>query len=59
MEILDGKALAKEIRENLMEEVENLKKRGIIPKLAVIMVGQDNSSKRWKNRKLWGKQKNK
>ncbi len=45
MEILDGKALAKEIRENLKEEVENLKKRGIIPKLAVIMVGQDISSK--------------
>ena len=45
MEILDGKALAKEIRENLKEKVENLKKRGVIPKLAVIMVGQDSSSK--------------
>lgn len=45
MKILDGKALAKEIRENLKEKVENLKKRGVIPKLAVIMLGQDSSSK--------------
>lgn len=45
MEVLDGKALAKEIRENLKEEVESLKKHGVLPKLAVIMVGQDSSSK--------------
>ena len=45
MEILDGKSLAKEIRENLKQEAENLKKRGVLPKLAVIMVGQDASSK--------------
>lgn len=45
MEILDGKGLAKEIRENLKQEVDNLKKQGILPKLAVIMVGEDSSSK--------------
>ena len=45
MEILDGKALAKEIREDLKKEVEDLKKQGILPKLAVIMVGEDSSSK--------------
>jgi len=44
-EILDGKALAKKIRENLKGEVELLKEKGIFPKLAVIMVGDDSSSK--------------
>ena len=44
-EILDGKSLAKKIRENLKLEVDVLKVKGIIPKLAVIMVGDDASSK--------------
>jgi len=42
--ILDGKALAKKIREDLKLEVEKLKERGVIPKLAVIMIGNDPSS---------------
>ncbi len=45
MKIIDGKALAKKIRENLKLEVEDLKKEGINPKLAVIMVGDDSASK--------------
>ena len=44
-EILDGKAVAHRIRENLKKEVEELKENGIRPKLAVIMVGEDSSSK--------------
>ena len=44
MEIMDGKALAKRIRENLKLEVEELKKQGKIPKLAVILVGNDKAS---------------
>ena len=36
MELIDGKALAKKIREELKEEVTELRKQGIIPKLAVI-----------------------
>ncbi len=44
-EILDGKMVAKKIRQNLKSEVENLKVNGINPKLAVIMVGEDPSSK--------------
>lgn len=36
---MNGKELAKEIRGNLKIEVTELKKQGIIPKLAVIMVG--------------------
>jgi len=44
-EILDGKSLAKKIRENLKFEVDILRGKGIVPKLAVIMVGDDASSK--------------
>lgn len=41
---MNGKELAKEIRGNLKIEVAELKKQGIIPKLAVIMVGDDKAS---------------
>lgn len=44
MQIIDGKALAKRIRENLKAEVDELKSQGIIPKLAVILVGEDPAS---------------
>lgn len=44
-EIIDGKALAKKIRAELKLEVDELKKKGINPKLAVIMVGEDKASK--------------
>lgn len=43
--ILDGKETAKKIRKNLKVEVEHLKKNNINPKLAVIIVGNDNASK--------------
>ena len=43
--ILDGKELAKKTRMNLKTECEKLKEKGIIPKLAVIMVGDDEASK--------------
>ena len=45
MELIDGKKLAKEIRENLKLKCYELKKEGINPKLAVIMVGEDKASK--------------
>lgn len=44
MEIIDGKQLAKKTREKLKYEVEDLKKKGIQPKLAVIMVGDNSAS---------------
>ena len=44
MQLIDGKKLAKKIREELKEEVEELNKKGIVPKLAVIMVGNDKAS---------------
>ena len=43
--ILDGKQLAMYFGLELKEEVEQLKQRGILPKLAVIMVGEDSASK--------------
>lgn len=43
-EIIDGKYLAKNIRLNLKKDVQELKKKGIIPKLAVIMIGEDKAS---------------
>ena len=51
--IIDGKALAKKIRENLKIECEELKQKDIKSKLAVIMVGDDSASK------LYVKNKNK
>ena len=43
--IIDGKELAKKIRANLKIECEELKKKNIKSKLAVIMVGEDQASK--------------
>lgn len=43
--IIDGKELAKKTRLNLKIECEELKQKGISPKLAVIMVGEDPASK--------------
>ena len=43
--IIDGKALSQKIRNNLKIDCEELKKQGIIPKLAVILVGDDSASK--------------
>ncbi len=43
--ILDGKAISKKVREELKIKAEELKQKNIIPKLAVIMVGDDPSSK--------------
>lgn len=43
-QILDGKELAKKVREGLKIEVDKLKDNGINPKLAVIMVGNNSAS---------------
>lgn len=44
MEIIDGKTLAANVRENLKSDVQKLKKKGITPNLAVILVGEDKAS---------------
>lgn len=42
--IIDGKLVSKTIRESVAQEVALLKERGIFPKLAVILVGNDPAS---------------
>lgn len=43
--IIDGKEVAREIREKLKSEVASLKTRGIVPGLGVILVGDDPASR--------------
>ena len=43
--LIDGKVLAEKIRRNLKIECDELKSKGIKPKLAVIMVGENSASK--------------
>ena len=42
--IINGKELSQKIRNEVKEEVKELKEKGINPKLAVIMVGNDKAS---------------
>ena len=44
MAIIDGKAVSKAVRERVAEETAELKKKGIVPGLAVIIVGDDPAS---------------
>jgi methylenetetrahydrofolate dehydrogenase (NADP+)/methenyltetrahydrofolate cyclohydrolase len=52
MQILDGKALAKKIEDNVMKEVSKLKSEtDVTPGLAVVLVGQDPASAAYVNMK--------
>lgn len=51
MKIIDGKLISAKLKEELKEEVEKLKEVGIIPGLAVIIVGNDPASKTYVNSK--------
>ena len=42
--IMDGKALSQKIKEQIKEEVQELNKKEVFPKLAIIMVGKDEAS---------------
>jgi len=44
-ELLDGKLVSKAVKDEVKEEVDKLKLKGITPKLAVILVGDDSASK--------------
>jgi len=44
-QIIDGKKVAQEIREELKQEIAKLKKRGIKPGLAAVLVGENPASK--------------
>ena len=49
--IIDGKAIAAKVREQVREETEALKAKGITPGLAVIIVGDDPASRVYVNNK--------
>lgn len=49
--ILDGREIAKTYRASLQAEVEKLKEHNIIPKLTVILVGNDGASQSYVNSK--------
>ncbi len=49
--VIDGKAMAKKIREELKEEVQEKKKHGVTPGLAVVLVGEDPASRVYVNSK--------
>ena len=41
---MDGKALSAKVRSSILAETEELKKKGVTPGLAVIIVGNDPAS---------------
>lgn len=49
--IIDGKKLASKVEKNTAKEVAMLKTKGIVPKLAVVLVGNDKPSQTYINRK--------
>ncbi len=51
MVLLDGKSLSKKMREEIKKEVEGLKKQGVIPGLAVMLVGENPASQLYVNMK--------
>ncbi|RDU62699.1 bifunctional methylenetetrahydrofolate dehydrogenase/methenyltetrahydrofolate cyclohydrolase FolD [Helicobacter didelphidarum] len=51
MILLDGKSLAQEMQESIATEVQQLSTHGIIPSLAVILVGNDPASQTYVNMK--------
>lgn len=54
MNIIDGKAISAKIREELKQEVLTLKQQGIVPGLAVVLVGNDLASHTYVNNKEKG-----
>src|SRR3990167_8153593 len=49
--LIDGKAIAVTIEQDLITRVSKLKKKGTIPKLAVILVGKDKPSQTYVRKK--------
>lgn len=51
MTLIDGKKLSKKIENSITAEVQNLKEKGVVPGLAVILVGNDPASHTYVNMK--------
>ncbi len=51
MVVIDGKLLSQKILESLKPEVLLLKKKGVVPKLAIVLVGDDQPSKTYIKKK--------
>lgn len=49
--IIDGKKIAQELKEEIAREVTSLKESGIVPGLAVVLVGEDPASQIYVNNK--------
>lgn len=49
--IIDGKIIAENIKSELKKDILDLKQKGIVPGLAVIMVGNDNASEIYVSKK--------
>ena len=49
--VIDGKAIAKSIKDEVAKEVENLKKQGVTPGLTAVLVGDDPASHIYVNNK--------
>ncbi len=42
--IIDGKSISKKVKEEIKSEVQKLREKGVVPKLTVILVGDDPAS---------------
>ena len=51
-QIISGKEISEQIREELRKKVAYLKDRGITPGLGVVLVGEDPASKIYVNNKI-------
>ena len=51
-QIIDGKIVAKTLREKIKEKVKAYQEKGIVPGLAVILVGKDPASQIYVRKKL-------
>ena len=49
--IINGKEVSKKVRESVKAETEKLKAQGIVPGLAVVIVGDDPASRVYVNNK--------
>ena len=45
--LIDGKKVSEEIKEGLKKDIEEIKKRGVTPGLAVVLIGENPASKKY------------